>query len=249
MNIIKDSQMKNMFSTKFEVLTNDVDMFKEIKISALFAFMVETAFKHVKSYGLGHETEESENIWVLSTMELEVYEKIKWQDIIEVKTWPRLQEGLFFYRDFEIISEAGETLAVASSSWLFINKNLRLPDRKALRELDIKCLDKSVLSRNPKRMTAIENTKQIEKFKANYNNFDFHQHVNNSVYIDWIFNTYSKEYHIANKLTSIQIDFIQEITNMEEVSILKFDTENLHYFEGKLLETDKTCFRALLKWK
>ncbi|MBP7463514.1 MAG: hypothetical protein KA793_04195 [Bacteroidales bacterium] len=238
----------NVFSSSYEVYSTDVDRFRRIKPSMLFSFMVETAWKQVKTYGIGHETEASAHIWVLSSLELEIFHNIAWQDIITIKTWPRPPAGLFFLRDFAIFLPDGTLAAAATSSWLFINRATRLPDRNAMKQVSLPYCHQSILGHDPKRLSENTGYEAMARVYPRFSDFDFHAHVNNSVYVGWIFDSCTSGFHEQHRPLRIQLDFIHELTSDGEISIGMLRQGLTDHFEGKISETGTLCFRGMVEW-
>jgi acyl-ACP thioesterase len=117
---------------------------------------------------------------------------------------------------------------------------------------DIKKLtEKHALTDTPKKIEPrLNGTLEYSK-PILYNDVDVNLHVNNSNYIDFIFDSYPKFFHKENSLRSIEISFKAELQfgDTVEIKILKDDSDNsVHYVTGIKANDKKVIFIAVLYW-
>ncbi|HOE05134.1 MAG TPA: thioesterase, partial [Bacteroidales bacterium] len=136
----------------------------------------------------------------------------------------------------------------ATSSWLFINRATRLPDRNAVKQLSLPYCHQRILGRDPKRLSEKSGYEAMARYYPRFSDFDFHAHVNNSVYVGWIFDSYNACFHEQHSPLRIQLDFIHELTSGDEISIGMYRQGLTHYFDGRISETEILCFRGLVEW-
>ncbi len=129
--------------------------------------------------------------WVLTRMKVKMMRYPRWEEKIEVVTFPRGGRRIVAWRDFEVRAANGDTLGVATTEWMLID----LATRKvvAIPEVVFSCLDPDltpVLGDAPftPRLAwpADAAPSAPLAFKAQKSHIDLNGHVNNVHYIEWM---------------------------------------------------------------
>jgi medium-chain acyl-[acyl-carrier-protein] hydrolase len=92
--------MKSL-SKNYQILVNDADFLKKLKLSAAFNFFQETAALHTNSLGIGFNTiQENFGVaWLLIRMRVDIIRYPVWNEEITVDTWHQIPRKLEFDRD------------------------------------------------------------------------------------------------------------------------------------------------------
>ncbi len=130
--------------------------------------------------------------WVLTRMRVKMMRYPRWEEKIEVVTFPRGGRRIVAWRDFELRTKDGEVLGVATTEWMLID----LSTRKvvAIPESVFSCVNPDlppVLGDAPftPRLTvppAPTDAPAPLVFKAQKSHIDLNGHVNNVRYIEWM---------------------------------------------------------------
>ena len=240
------------YTENFFIHSYDTAFDAKVKPGRLCGFLHETAGKHASELGFGYQDLSDKNsFWVLSRFFIRIHNLPHWRETISVKTWPRGVERLFGLRDFEVRNPDNKVLAQATSYWLILDKNTHRPIRptmlskfaevnKHLKTLDIE-LDK---------MGSFE-SKESKNHEVQNSEIDMNMHVNNTGYIDWIFNFYPLEFYKNHHLKELQINYLAETKPQELVQIKagEIHPDGTQYFEAYHATSGAKTFQARVLWE
>lgn len=238
-------------TTKFNVTSADIDMFSRIKMGSLVNFLIQSAINSADELGFGFAGLKKHRLfWVLSRLTVEIYKPISWNKTIVVETWPKDIERIFYLRDFVVKTQVGETIANATSAWLAIdveNKRPKTIDSKQT-EAFSKLKNKHALNYQPEKLvTKAEKQKLIKN--TNYFDIDLNKHVTSTRYIDWIMDTFSKEFHEKNYPKKLSVNYLKETMLGQSIAINKQNNENNEFLiDGVNLQNQKTVFKAKINF-
>ena len=244
--------MQPIWSEPFKIKSFDIDTTGKLRLSSLFEYLQEVAGNHAENIEVGYDQLQEKNLfWVLSRMKLNIERLPKWNETIEIKTWPKGIDKLFAIRDFEIFDSAKKLIISVTSSWLLIDsikhrlhkiEELQIP----IPESDIK----PAIKEFPDKIVPVEGDSISHFHSIKYSELDILQHVNNSRYISWIYDCYQPEFLNSNELKSIQINYLDEAKFSDNLEIKLIAVNNdRHYIEGLKTTTNSNSFQALLEWK
>ncbi|WP_332910296.1 acyl-[acyl-carrier-protein] thioesterase [Algoriphagus boritolerans] len=109
------------FQLPYEVGSFQVQPDGKISLTSLADLLQEIAWKHADSADFGRNLQESNQMWVLARLEINLLEFPKWGQQIQLFTGGRGADKLFAFREFLILDHNDEVLARAMSSWLLLN--------------------------------------------------------------------------------------------------------------------------------
>ena len=212
--------MNEILNIKLPILSRDSDYLSNLKYSSIVNAFIHAAWQHAKELGLGYGfLSENGMAWVLSKFKIEFYNLPQWPGFIEVKTWPKGINRLFYMRDAFFYSE-GEKFAALSSDWLIINKEFKRPKlfNKGSEILSINT-DKHALKTEIPKLKFQSKADYSEAFKVRYNDLDVNNHLTTVRYIEFIFDTYQKDFFENNKLKYLIVNFIKEVPFASEINV------------------------------
>ncbi len=165
-----------------------------VSMPSVCNWLQEAASIHAEQLGFSKTDFDAagENIsWVLTRLVVKMDAFPKWEDEVQVVTFPRGGRKIVAWRDFEIFASDGSRLGAASSEWMIID----LATRKivAVPEHVFSCLDPSVepvLGADPftprLKFPEGEGVGEPLRFRAQRSHIDLNGHVNNVHYIEWM---------------------------------------------------------------
>ncbi len=158
--------------------------------------------------------------WVLTRMVIKMTRYPKWEEEIEVVTFPRGGRKIVAWRDFEVRTLTGERLGVATSEWMLID----LSSRKMvpIPESVFTCLDPNitpVLGDAPFTVKLRYPTSEAPtaplSFKAQKSQIDLNGHVNNVHYVAWLLEPLA----MTERVQEIELVFRSEAMAGDEVCV------------------------------
>ena len=171
----------------------------------------------------------------------------KYQDEITIKTWPRIMEKFYSYRDFEVFDNNNNLIAIASSKWIMINsetgKIQRISDEmiKAYGLVEKEIFDKP-LNEKPREP---EDLKLNFKYKIQRRDIDTNGHVNNINYISYAIEAIPEEIYKNSIFNNIQIHYKKEIKYGEKINCYYSFKNNKHVITIK--NEDNSILHAIVK--
>lgn len=107
---------------KFFVGLQDIDISNKITNKAILSFLEDAGGIHSNIAGYGLKDIKRTNLsWIILNWKLQVLKRAEYADTITVRTWSSSTDKIFAYRDFEVLNEAGEIIAIATTKWLIVD--------------------------------------------------------------------------------------------------------------------------------
>jgi len=183
-----------------------------VKLGGLLNYFQEAASEHAEKLGASVLHLVSKNLtWVLSRYHIQIYRYPLWKEPVQMSTWPSVQRGLFALREFEVKDQHGNLLAVATTSWMLLDVNIKKPVLLADHLPEY--------SKDPRRAIAdaFGPLPRVEKidlelpFRVQRRDLDWNKHVNNVVYVEWAVETAPQDVLENFEPAEIEADFRAEV--------------------------------------
>jgi len=211
-----------IFTYEYKTRYTDVGSDNKLTLKALVATLQQAAISHSEEAGYGVNTiNETHLAWLLLDWKVEVISYPHSNEMLTVKTWPRVFDKLYSYRDFEVFDSSNNLVAIASSKWFAINtetKKIRklTPEiGNAYGEPFSKCVFENAFQ---------EKLKIPEDLKLNFNyeiqrrDIDTNGHVNNLNYIDFALETLEENIYNDNTFYNLEVIYKKEIKLHEKIN-------------------------------
>lgn len=110
------------YTHEYKVNLDDIGAGNLLTNHAFLSYLEDIAAMHSQEVGFGvNNMEETGLTWVLLQWKLKIIKRIPFTSKFTIRTWSRYSKKFYSYRDFEVIDEQGELIAVATSKWTLIN--------------------------------------------------------------------------------------------------------------------------------
>ena len=199
--------------------------------------MGETAF--MNKYGLS---------WILLYMAIELKRPISPSMHLSARTWHSQTIPPYFRRDFEILDNTGDRIAVgATLSALFFTETRKLcMDREKIALADIG--HGELLLDIERRFICKEQFDLVEKRRVRPSMLDGVGHVNNTRYGDFVYDAMSeRERKRLGKLSRLDVWFTSELTEGSEFTVERAAAgDHLAIYKGVALPDGKQSFAMKL---
>ena len=210
----------------------------------ILAFLEDIATYHSGLVGYGVEDiEKNKGAFLILDWNLEVYNRLKFNDTIKVKTYALPIEKPCFhcYRNFDIYDVNDELIATATSKWLFYNfeqhKIVKL-DKDILKLFETE----GDLKKAEEKITKLQEPKSFEKmieYQVQRSNIDVNMHMNNLVYLKLANEILPEDVYFADELNNLRITYKHQIRLGEIVKIYYTMVDNKHIVTIKNNEESK----------
>ena len=181
--------MEYQYAKKFFIGYSDVDKNNKCKLSKIVDLLQNTATMHSKAVGYGtKEMMERKEAWLMLGWKVRIIKYPEADMDVEVRTWSRGVKGIEAKRGYEILSEDGEILIIADSTWALFD----LENQKLIRASEEMKNAYGAIERNPFENEKIERLRDNEiveneiSMAVGKRDIDTNNHMNNSRYMEYI---------------------------------------------------------------
>lgn len=246
--------MNNIFHQNFRIPCYDTDAGQLLKPVSFMNYAQEIANCHAAVLGFGYDDLiKTRTAWVLSRMHIKFSELPLWRDTVNLRTWHKGPEGLFYLRDFRMTdAEDKKELVVATTSWLVVNIDTRRLVRETLLDEDSICRDNAVSRPCGKlRIPSPEEQALTVSHRVSYSDIDLNGHANNAMYLLWAMDAVGCDVTLRRPLREMTVNFNHEIKAGETADLYlssEISGNDMKYWvEGRIREQDgKSSFIAEL---
>jgi len=202
---------KSLFRKQYSVHTYESDSGGRVRSVSLLNFLQDAAGEHAAALGWSvADLWKRKMIWVLSRYHVSVRRYPAWGEQLEVITWPSGQHGLFALRDFEVSDASGNTILVATSSWMIID----IERKQAAKIEDVLTTDFLLEKRSlPDAFASLPVLAGAEReilFRVETGHLDFNRHVNNAVYVQWALEAVPEDVLTRRRPVDLEVSYRAE---------------------------------------
>jgi medium-chain acyl-[acyl-carrier-protein] hydrolase len=238
----------------YKIRFYEVDRYKKVTIQTLCNYIQESAANHIFSLGVGlpHLNAEKRT-WILSRLLIRIHKLPKHGDQIKLKTWQVGVKKLFALRDFSLVDRYDDRVADATSCWLVINIEKRIPERcDAYVDKMMPVAHMRAIDAMPSKIPSFCGFEYISSTTVRKSDLDMNRHVNNVKYIEWLFEGLPDPVFQNLKMTLLEINYLNETNYGDTIEIhtRRFENEQntfIHRFINKTIEKE-VCL-AKSKWE
>lgn len=217
------------YSLPFQVGSFQVHPDGNISLASLADFLQEIAWRHADSADFGRNLMESNQMWVLSRLDIRVEKSPTWGEKIQAFTAGRGADKLFAFREFLVLNLNGDVLVKAMSSWLLLHTETKRPLRPEV-VLPAHLFDPTQKPDwQPEKIRIHGEEIYRETLKVRYSDLDLNNHVNNTSYILWVENILRENNFPTNE---VLINYQAECLLGDEVNLILWETDQGRFVEG-----------------
>lgn len=246
------SDMREKYSEQRVISCYEADANHNFRPTAMLDLMQEAAGRDASVLGFGYDDMIGSNTaWVLSRTRVVFHKNPKWRDTVNLKTWHKGANRIFYLRDFVLDSQDGERLVSATTSWLIID----LASRRMVRNTTLaENFDNSGMGHaieEPADKVVLPKDSQLElvhTHKVVWSDIDTNGHVNNVKYAVWALDAVDFEIAKGRELKEMLINYDSEVMPGSEVELYRTSVVEsdacVYYVVGKV--AGKTSFSIKL---
>ncbi|MCI5582376.1 MAG: thioesterase [Anaeroplasma sp.] len=227
------------------IQSNQCDFKDYLKPSSVLGLFQDIAGIHASELNYGFD--DLYNLgyyWVVMYIQFEVVSRIpKFNDTLHIETWPKRRGRLEFEREYEIYdANTNDLLIKGISNWVVIDTKNRLISKAQEVNFSGEYVEKTNYPLKQKRKLNLEdNHEKSYSHTVCLNDIDHNMHMNNSKYLDIIYNMDTVDsYKLWKK---IEIAFLHEARIDDMIDISHYiDIDNVHCYKGFI--NDIACFEV-----
>ena len=235
----------SLYERELKLRSRDVDLYRRLRVSELFALLQEAAIAHTEALGMGREkTLDRGLLWIVTMQSAEIRRMPEYDETIRLFSWPGETMHLFFPRHYRIESETGETLIRANALWMLVDQQSRrmvFPERYGIEIAGVTQSDELPLPSAPARLPTTEE----RAFRVPYSYVDLNGHMNNTRYFDLMEDCLPAAAE-GRVLRSVRTEYTGEARLGDTLTVRWGGQNGRWYLEGAL---EKPCFRMALEYE
>ena len=221
-----------VFTYNYKIKYSDIGTDNKITLKAFVDTLQEAAIAHSDQAGYGVNNISNTHLaWLLLNWKVEIKSYPILNDTITVKTWPRIFDKLYSYRDFEVYDENNNLIAIASSKWFAIDT-----ENKKIIKLTQEITEAygGITQKKVFESAFDEKIRVPEELKLNFNytiqrrDLDTNSHVNNLHYIDYALETIDENIYNNTTFNNLEIIYKKEIKLKENINCYYSFEDNKH---------------------
>lgn len=235
-----------MYHHEYEIASTQVNSSRDLKLSSLLQILQDVATDGALYVGIGTDVTYPRGLlWVISRMEIDVVRMPRYQEKIDVYTYPGKTLGFFYPRHFFIYDAEGNLLLRAASVWALIHKDTRQVETHNQFPDVAYDTNENELPR-PGRLLPQKESPILETRKIRYSEVDLNGHLNNTKYVEMIEDLEPGTSHASRKLKHALLNYEKELHEGEEI-VLKGKTGLLT--EVSAFYLDAPAFEAKIEYE
>jgi len=236
-----------IFEKMYTVGNRDVGVTKKVTNKAMMKYLENIACSHSDLVGYGINTiEETGVVWILLDWKFKIIERPKYGQNIKVRTWSRKMEKCSAYRDFQVLDEKENILAIATTKWVLLDANTRkiqrIPEELATKYASEP--ERNVFDKEIEKLQEIENEEISMQIKIRRTDIDINNHVNNLNYLDLAYEILPEEIY-NSELKNVRITYKHQTELGETVNVSYAKKENKNIVTIKT--EDKAKLHAIVE--
>jgi medium-chain acyl-[acyl-carrier-protein] hydrolase len=221
-----------IYSETYRIRNYEADPNGRLWLHSLANYLQDVADRHATELGAGvpHLLERGLS-WVLYRLRIDIHRWPQIPEEITVTTNPSGGERVYVFRDYRVYDKYENLIASASSTWLVfdLHKRKLTPPQPVLMDLFDQYKDLEYLPRAGQKFPGLPPTWLYRtRLTARHNEIDQNEHVNNSVYFQWLLEPLPVVFLRKNRCTSLEIMFKTECLYGETIhSVCQLIGENI----------------------
>jgi len=244
------SEFKQVWPSSYLVHSYEVDMYGRVTVPNLCRYLQESAYYHAEHLGVGHSALSRQNkIWMLLGLAIRMNQYPKWNDTIQVQTWPSRNERIYYFRDYSILIN-DLPVGVATTKWIIVDLENRRPSRDKLDfHTDYNAAEK-VWPEALIKVPPVESEIVQRGYPVSFADLDVNEHVNNIRYIEWVLDSMPLDFHKSHQLREFEILFQSEALSGDVVQLKQDEVDGMNFVHSLIRESDqKEICRARSAWQ
>lgn len=199
------------FEKEYQIRSYECDKNGFLRIVALMNVLQDMADTHASKLGLGMDFCLKNNFaWFGANYHIKIYRLPKVHETIKIQTWPSAKKKLGAIRDFVVYDEANTPIVHVSSLWILIDVLRKKPLMFDQAVTGYEPLNERALETDFARLPELVHIDKSKTFQVRYDDIDFNNHVNNSVYPLWAAEVTDDVYREKHNPAEIEIAYKKE---------------------------------------
>ena len=236
------------YQMKMKIPFDMADMNGHIKLPDVILLSLQVSGMQSIELGVSDKTilEEHNLVWIITDYDIEVVRLPRFAEEITIETEALSYNRLFCYRRFTIYDETGQELIHMMATFVLMNRDSRKvhavePEIVAPYQSEFS----KKLLRGPK-YQSLENPISMD-YHVRFYDLDMNGHVNNSKYLDWIFEVMGADFLTQYIPKKINLKYVKEVRpgGVSSSAVERTGLESKH----EITSDGATNAQAIITWQ
>ena len=241
----------DLYQNLYKIRYSELDCNLRLKPSSLLQLLQDSASNNAENLGFGYSFLQDKNLaWFLLKYHLEFDNYPQNIYDINILTEPRGYNKLFALRDFKIC-EGDRVLGLATTTWGLIDFNTKTMVNVGDVLADNPKFNQFVKREDDLKYNKIQPLQRIDSenvFEIRYDDLDVNQHVNNTNYLVWAFETLDYDFRNSKQLKVLDMVFKKEISYGASICSQLQKDENITTHVLKDAQTEEELCLIQAQW-
>lgn len=240
--------MGMIYRQKMKIPFDMSDINGFIKVPQLLLLSLEVASNQSQSLGIGDKDlfEKHHLVWIVTDYDIQIQGLPSFDDEIIIETEALSYNRLFCYRRFSIFDQKGNSLVEMLATFVLMDQTTRKaqavdPELVAPYESSFS----KKIYRGP-RYSPLKNPSS-QDFQVRFYDLDMNGHVNNSKYLDWIFEVMGTTFLKDHIPEQIHLKYVREV-RADGLVTSSFELDGLES-RHQILADEEIKAQALVTWR
>ena len=236
------------YQMKMKIPFDMTDMNGHIKLPDVILLSLQVSGMQSIELGVSDKAilEDYNLVWIITDYDIEVVRLPRFAEEITIETEALSYNRLFCYRRFTIYDEAGQEIIHIMTTFVLMDRDSR---KVHVVEPEIVTPYQSEFSKKLIRSPKYENLENptSKDYHVRFYDLDMNGHVNNSKYLDWIFEVMGADFLTQYTPQKINLKYVKEVRPGGVIT----STVELDGFESKheITSDGATNAQAIITWQ
>lgn len=209
--------MGKRFTSPYEIAYYDGDITGTLTLPSMLAVVIKVSEEQSEKLGRGANYVSSFGLgWVITNYEIHISRLPKVSEKIEITTEAISYNKYFCYRNFWIHDEAGNECVLIKATFVLMDKINRRMSSVLPEIIEPYESEKITKIHRGEKILPVKNGCSLP-YRVRFFDIDGNQHVNNSIYFNWLLDVLGYDFLAAHQPTFINVKFDKEVEYGHEV--------------------------------
>ena len=211
--------MEPIYQQDFEITSLYVDRYGRLMPSKLLYILQEVAGKHFSELAMNYDAlAEKGMFWAVTRHKVQISRLPLAGETIHIETWPMPTTRVAYPRSMVAYDASGNEVFRSISLWVLMDLNTRnmiLPGKSGISVAGtLRGLELSSPLGLPSKLMASHRKRWV-----NYTDLDRNGHMNNTRYLEWIYDLLPSEFHARHTVREFTVCYFSEARESQQLEL------------------------------
>ena len=227
------------FEKEYSVDVSHVAPNGSITHMGILSLLEDTACKHSDVAGYGFNDIQNTGLsWILLAWKVKVLKRVKYADVVKVRTWARPSKKFTTLRDFEMLDKNGNVICIATTKWTLVDikkETITVITDEIINKYFPE--DRSMFSEND--IAKLIEPKEYSSeyiYKTQRRDIDINKHMHNLNYLYLAYEALPEDVYNSPECDNVEIMYKTSIRLGDTVKCMYSKIDDSHYVTIRSLD-------------